>query len=255
MPPIEKLEPMSKMEKWSIKTKNFLKIKAISYGVSAAVGAGVGYKVQEMERAVTGYSPDKHEKVIKDIAATKEKVDSFEEFKKQQTEKRKNSIKEMALGFLSDIKEKIKQNGVDPKKYLENTEMYRNLLSKYYDTLKFIDDVSLLAPALLMFIMLGGFLSRKLTEMKGDAVQKEQITRIIAKINELADNINAIYGQIQKNGPESLTEAVAADVRRVLIASKEAFPEAESLIEDKVSQERSSLEENNKKPPEGSELS
>lgn len=214
--PIEKLEALTKKEKAILRLKNFMKIRVGSYLLSALAGAYTGHVVQEGERNITSYSPIKHEQLIKEMEKPK---NDYEEFQKKKIEKEKKGIRE----WFSGIKEKIKQNGLDPMKYIEDTETYKSILLKYYNTLKFIDDVSFLLPAILMFIMLGGYLTRKLTSMTGDVVAKKQNEEIIAKINELVDVANQIKVRLEIEGSEPLIELEINGIRYLLEASKEAL--------------------------------
>ncbi len=215
---IENLEALSKKEKLYLRLKNFMKIRVAAYSLSALAGVTTGHFAQETERNITGYSPVKHEQLIKEMEQPKT---DFDEFKKGKTEKEKHGIR----GWFSDIKEKIKQNGLDPMRYIENTETYKSILLKYYNSLKFIDDVSFLLPAILMFIMLGGYVTRKLSSFSGDIVAKKQNEEIIAKINELVDSANQIKDRLINGGPESFTEEELNGVRNLLLESKEALPD------------------------------
>ena len=156
MKSIEPLTPISKKEKLRITVGNFLKIKLAAYGMSAVAGIAGGNMIQDAERLVTGYNPTKHEELLKNTGA--KKANDFEDFKKEEKVKKKLEIRK----WFSDMRNKMKDAAVDPAKYIEGTDIYRNLLVKYYEVLKFIDDTTFLVPALLIFIMLGGYLSRKL---------------------------------------------------------------------------------------------
>ena len=86
----------------------------------------------------------------------------------------------------------LKQVMTDPKQFIENTETYQSVLEKYYNALKFIDDASFLIPAVLSFIMLGGYIGRKIGRIQADMVEAEERERLRSKINELIDVANRL---------------------------------------------------------------
>lgn len=217
--PIEQLEVLSVREKFYLRFNKFVKTKAIAYTVAGAAGFAVGHTTQEGERNITGYSPAKHAELIKSITQKAGDL-SFEEFKKTKEAKEKNDIQ----GWFSNVTEKIKQNGLSPMKYIENTDIYKSLLLKYFNLLKFIDDASFLLPAILMFIMLGSYVSKKLTTFSGDVVEKKQNEKIIAKINELVISANETKERIESLGLESFSQEGLEEVRVLLLSAKDALP-------------------------------
>ena len=84
----------------------------------------------------------------------------------------------------------LKQVMTDPKQFIENTDTYQSVLEKYYNALKFIDDASFLIPAVLLFIMLGGCIDRRINRLQEDVVEAEERERLRSKINELVDVVN-----------------------------------------------------------------
>jgi hypothetical protein len=214
---IEKIPVYSSKERFIQKMKKFLNIKLIAYGVSGAIGAGTGLATQQLERGVSGYDPVSHQKLSDEL--TKKEHTSFDDFKKEKAEKEKQSIKEWSKDMLSKIKSRV----LNPKEYIKSTDVYKTLQLRYLDTLKFIDDVSFIVPALLMFIMLGGYMSRKLTSMAEHKENKEEREAIIAKINELVDASNILLDRITSEGVESLTASEVAQLRTMLLQSKEVL--------------------------------
>lgn len=233
MPPIENIKPMSWMEKFKLRSANLLKINAISYGASAAIGFGaVGPAAQQAERTVSGYSPEAHAESIKDFTDSKNKLDEFQEFKKKEAERKLEGIK----GFFSELVTSFKQNGLDPRKHLENTVtykqmivMYKGLIVEKNNNLEIIDKGVFYISALLAFAMLGGFLSRKWTEVKGDVVRQEEDRKKFEKLNELIDSANETRRQIEELGMNSLTKEQISQIDKMLEEGANVFPEGSEL--------------------------
>ena len=89
---------------------------------------------------------------------------------------------------------------------------------------KFIDDAVFIFPAMLTFIMLGGYISRKLKDMQGDAIARKENQIMADKINELVDRMNDLYVAAETR-PLTAEEVSAA--RAILKDSKELFGEGE----------------------------
>jgi hypothetical protein len=98
-------------------------------------------------------------------------------------------------------------------------------MMKYLATLKFIDDVSFLAPALLMFVMLGGYLTRTLTKIVGTYEEQEEKNKVIDKINELVQNANSILEIIEQRGVESLSASQIKEIKAMLQDGAKALPD------------------------------
>ena len=85
----------------------------------------------------------------------------------------------------------------------------QSLLEKYYDTLKVIDHASFLVPALLLFLMLGGYIERRVSESRDDVVGSEERERLRSKINEIIDAANRLNMRVdQESGRIEKTESV-----------------------------------------------
>lgn len=226
--PIEKLKPMTSGEKVWLTIKKFTQVRAAAYTVSAVAGLSAGHVAQNVERTMTGYDPVAHASLKKEME--KPPINDYEAHKREQAEKEKKGILDRARDWMAKIK-----NGVlNPKQFIENTEMYKTLKLQYLSILKFIDDISFLVPALLTFIMLGGFLTKTLSKLGGNPAEKEERKRIIAKINELVDASNGIYEKIQAQGVASLSLEEIEQTKAMLRAAAVALPEKEDLelVED-----------------------
>ena len=218
---IEKLEMPSSSQKALIRLKAFLKRNLVAYGMSALAGLGTGKIIQDTERNITGYNPESHQKVKRETED--KKVNDYEDFIKSQQEKSKKGI----MDWFKEKVDKVKKGLLNPKEYIQSTDMYKSLLLKYYDVLKFIDDASFMLPALLMFIMLGGYISRKLKEYQGDPVKKEEMRLIADKINELVEVANVIYNRGIENG--KLTEEDIKRAKGILYDAKDSLPNGDEV--------------------------
>jgi hypothetical protein len=218
---VEKIQPLedkTQGEKMLRKIRNFLTVRAVAYGVGAVAGVGAGTLVQQGERDVTGYDPITHQAFV---LGTNKPVTDLESFKQEKKDKEKRSVKEWA----SDTLRSLKSKALNPKEAIQGTEMYREVMMKYLATLKFIDDVSFLAPALLMFVMLGGYLTRTLTKIVGTYEEQEEKNKVIDKINELVQNANSILEIIEQRGVESLSASQIKEIKAMLQDGAKALPD------------------------------
>ncbi len=195
---IEHYKQIPSSQKFLIKLKSFLKKRAIAYAISGAVGAGSGVAVQQIEREATGYDPGEHAAFLDktknaQINKNTSPENDFSQFKKEQENKTKNTLQK----WFKDTKEKLKALAKNPKDFVENTETFVEIKLKYLNVLKFIDDAAFLAPALLMFVMLGGYISRKLDAYGDDIVDKKEKQEIGKKLNELIDAVNGMREEIE----------------------------------------------------------
>ncbi len=220
---IEKIQKPTTKEKLLLKLKNFVGTRAIAYGVSAVGGVVVGHSIQNVERGITGYDPKEHELLRSELK--KENLTDFDSFKKdRETEKRRSLLK-----WFSSLSEKLKQSKASPKEFVKTLDTYKELKLKLLDYAKVIDDAAFLAPALLIFIMLGGYLARKTEELRGGPVAKHERNLILNKINELVDSVNEVMAAIDKNGADSLSQDELAHVRAMLRSHITALPDAEDI--------------------------
>ncbi len=216
--PLERLGPMARREQARTKLLNFLKVKLGAYSIAAAVGAVGGNYVQNLSREVTGYDPVKHEQFLKKRGA---------EQKAPKAEGEKES-QDFSTWFNNTL-ESLKESALNPRNFIENTETYKVILEKYYAVLKMIDNVAFIAPALLIFIMLGGYINRKLVSWSGDVVAKAQNEKIRLKINEMINRSNELLRAINERGANALSAEELDEVRRMLKESKECLPPPEEL--------------------------
>lgn len=207
--PLEKLKPLTQREKLQKKLSNFLKVKLGAYGMAALVGIASGTYVQNVERGITGYNPAKHARLLE-----KKKVESPDQGEPGDV-----------MTWFERTYESLKKAASDPRNFIEDIGMYKTILEKYYVVLKLIDDVAFIAPALLIFIMLGGYLNRRLVGMQGDTIARAQNDRIISKVNELIVRSNALLKRIDEQGVNSLSPEEIEGVQRMLIGSREALPD------------------------------
>ncbi len=218
MEKIEELSLPTKKEKMILKLKNFFKLKTISYSVGAAVGVVGGQMAQNTYRDTTGYDPVKHEQLNTEL---KKEVGTFEDFKKQKQAEREKGIGD----WYRILKEKIEKNGMNPMEYIKDSKTYKEILLNFYKMQEVGDKVSFYGPALLIFIMLGGYINRKLTSWNGDPVRKEEMRQIAEKINELVGEANRMRELIESKGAESLTPQQLAEVQALLIGAQSALPD------------------------------
>jgi hypothetical protein len=223
---IEELNPLSKSEKLALRFKNFLKIRLTAYGIGAATAFGAGSATQSLERDVTGYDPKTHA----ELKAAKEvtKVDDFEKFKEEKKVEEKKSL----LSWAKGIVDKVKSVAENPEAYIKGHDMYKEVQLKYMKMLEFIDDAAFIAPALLTFIMLGGFLSRKLDSLQGNTIDKEEKKMIRSKINELVEASNQMLSIINQKGIGSLSQEELNGVKELLNKTKDALPDPSEIEGD-----------------------
>jgi len=184
---IEHLVPLTRTEKRRLRFISVIKLKAVSYFFGAIAGIAVGQCVQDIERGVTGYDPVKREQLLQT------KADRIERNGRSQNANLRPERGRQDIGTLLNVTyTSLKQVMTDPKQFIENTETYQSVLEKYYNALKFIDDASFLIPAILLFIMLGGYIDRRISRIQDDVVEVEESERLRLKINELIDAANRL---------------------------------------------------------------
>jgi hypothetical protein len=184
---IEHLVPLTGTEKLRCRFTRAIKLKVVSYFLSAMAGIAAGQCVQDIERAVTGYDPVKREQLLQRKADRIERSGWSENAKARQERGRQDVSTLLNVSYTS-----LKQVMTDPKQFVENTETYQSVLEKYYNALKFIDDASFLIPAVLLFFMLGGYVDRRVSRIRADMVEAEERERLRSKINELIDVANRL---------------------------------------------------------------
>lgn len=209
---------MTRREQARTRLLNFLKVKLGAYSIAAAVGAVGGNYVQNFSREVTGYDPIKHEQFLK-------KKDTGQKTPKAEGER---EFQDFSTWFNNTL-ESLKESALNPRNFIENTETYKTILEKYYAVLKMVDNVAFIAPALLIFIMLGGYINRKLISWSGDVVAKAQNEKIRRKINQMIDRSNELLRIIDERGANALSVEELDEVRRMLTESKECLPPPDEL--------------------------
>lgn len=188
---IERLVPLTRTEKLRLRLANALKVKAAAYGLSALFALAAGQAVQNVEREVTGYSPLKREQLLQKIA---QKIES------RYAWSHTNSPQQDIGAWLQARYRAVTQAINNPQELIENSDTYQSLLEKYYNTLKVIDDASFLVPALVLFILLGGSIERRMKRSQDDVVSKAERERLGAKINEVIDAMNRLNTRVDQYG-------------------------------------------------------
>jgi hypothetical protein len=189
---IEHLAPLTRREKLRLRLANTLKVKIAAYGLGAVIAVAAGLTVQKMEREVTGYDPLKREQLLQRKA---NKIDSRNAWVQTGDLQRQD----IGAWFTAHYRS-MTQAITNPKEFIENSDTYQSLLEKYYNTLKVIDDASFLIPAVLLFIVLGGYIERKVKRSHDDVVGTEERERLRAKINEVIDAANRLNARVDQYG-------------------------------------------------------
>jgi hypothetical protein len=205
---IDHLVPLTPKERLRLRFTSAVKIKAVSYFFSALAGIAAGQYVQDIERVVTGYDPVKREQLFQRKADRIERNGWSPNANVPQERGRQDVGTLLNATYAS-----LKQVMTDPKQFIENTETYQSVLEKYYNALKFIDDASFLIPAVLSFIMLGGYIDRRISRIQDDVLEAEERERLRSKINELIDVANRLADGTGRLSPAP-SDASAMSVRR-----------------------------------------
>jgi len=197
---IEHLVPLTRTEKLRLRLSNALKVKATAYGISAFLALAAGQAVQNVEREVTGYSPLKREQLLQKIAQKTESRNAW-----SQTDSRQQDI-----GAWLQARYRVVTQAINnPQELIENSDTYQSLLEKYYNTLKVIDDASFLVPALLLLILLGGSIERRIKRSQDDVIGKAETERLRAKINEVIDAANRLNTRVDQRPNDEATPTCA----------------------------------------------
>ena len=189
---IKHLAPLERTGKLRLRLAHAVKVKTVAYGLSALVAIAAGQAVQNIEREVTGYDPLKREQLLQRKA---KKIESRNASAQQGDAQRYDIGAWLNVHYHS-----VTQAITNPKELIENSDSYQSLLEKYYNTLKVIDDASFVVPAFLLFIMLGGYIERRVNRSQDDVVGTEERERLRAKINEVIDVANRLNGRVDRYG-------------------------------------------------------
>ena len=198
---IEHLAPLTRTEKLRLRFARALKVKTVAYGLSAIVAVAAGQAVQNVERDVTGYDPLKREQLLQRKA---QKLES------RNVLARTGDHQQPIGAWLNANYRLVRQAVNNPQELIENSDTYQSLLERYYNTLKVIDDASFLVPALLMFILLGGYLDRKVNRGQDDVVSRAERERLRSKINELIDATNRLGRRDNQSARNNQASSVSA---------------------------------------------
>ena len=185
--PIEHVVPLTRTDRLRLRFTSAIKVKAVAYFFGAIAGIAAGQYIQNIERGVTGYDPVKREQLLQTKADRIERNGWSPNVNLRQERGRQDVGTLLNVTYTS-----LKQVITDPKQFIENTETYQSVLERYYNALKFIDDASFLIPAALSFIMLGGYIDRRIRRIRDDVVEAEERERLRSKINELIDVANRL---------------------------------------------------------------
>jgi hypothetical protein len=187
---VKPLAPLERTEKLRLRLAHAVKVKTIAYGLSAVVALAAGQAIRNVEREVTGYDPVKREQLLQRKA---KKIESRNALAQQGDAQRYDIGTWLNVHYRS-----VTQAITNPKELIENSDSYQSLLEKYYNTLKVIDDASFIVPAFLLFIMLGGYIERKVNRSQDDVVGTEERERLRAKINEVIDVANRLNVRVDR---------------------------------------------------------
>jgi hypothetical protein len=219
--PLTPLERQSRLKKLGIRLRKSLKNKIAAYSMSAFAAVISGEVSQGTVEYYAGIDPVK--------------IEEFFEKQKDSVAVQESPTSEKAEGggakeWILETMEKVKNSVERPDQLIENSETYKIMLEKYYQILTLIDDAAFLVPALFVFIMLGGYLNRKLAEFEGDSVTQSENERTRREINLLIQRSNALLKEIQKKDPAALTLEEAEAVRRMLKEGRDFLPPANEVI-------------------------
>lgn len=187
---IEHLASLTRAQKLRLRLSRLVKVKIAAYCLSAVAGLAAGQAVQSIAREATGYDPVSHAQLLEKRA---QKIALSSTYRQEH----------VVGAWIHAAYRSTKQAIANPQEFIEQTETYQSLLAKYYDTLKVIDKASFIAPALLIFIMLGAYLERSVSRIQGDVVDRAEMESLRSKINELVDAANGLSGHGDRQGRSS----------------------------------------------------
>ncbi len=217
--PVEKISPANK---FLIKLKSLVTSKSIAYGASAAIGAVSGSALQEQSRTATGYDPISHATLKAELVSGKENGKEKSEFEEQK-EVKKRAVLERFQSMIGKIKR------ADPREVIKNSETYKQLKDQFLDLVKYIDDASFWVPALFTFILLGGYLDRKISALQGDPVNKAEMMILREKINEIIGAVEDLQHKIEIGGVASLTPEEVEGLKYIVRRASSTLPEVDDL--------------------------
>ncbi len=220
---IEKLKPLSASGKFWIRTKAFLKRNTIAWGAGTVIGVGTGFTAQTIVRDRTGYDPIEHQQLKEEV--NKIPKTDYEQFKRDQEQKRKVGL----LKWYKDLLLKIKQSVQNPKEFIKSTDTFKQLRLKQLEMLEVIDDAVFYGPALFLSLLLGLYFSNKLKQETEDAVNKEEKRMLLEKLNEVIEVSNRLSEAIEVRGVDQLSPEELAEARQALEAFRVLLPNDDEI--------------------------
>ena len=113
--------------------------------------------------------------------------------------------------WATDLYKRYKDNALNPKELIKNTDMYIDLQTKIYKLEKMIDETAFWLPAALIFLSLAYAMQKIIWNRLPDPIKKAQKILEDTKRDQVIHTLNLVIPVVNELVEESKTRALTAD--------------------------------------------
>ena len=205
MPPIPKialLRNISSRKRFLVRASSV--VARLSIPIVAAIAGG--QTVQQNTREFLDYTPQSIQAGLDELQARKMKKSApNQESTNREIEER--GIKDWA----TDLYKRYKDNTLNPKELIKNTDMYIDLQTKIYKLEKMIDEIAFWLPTALIFLSLAYAMQKIIWNRLPDPIKKAQKILEDTKRDQVIHTLNLVIPVVNELVEESKTRALTAD--------------------------------------------
>ena len=203
--PISEIAPFRNI---SERRKLLMRISSVVGRISIPMAAAIagGQIAQQNTREFLDYTPQSIQTDLDELQARQMKKSA----PKQESTNREiedGSIKDWA----TDLYKNYKDNILNPKELIKNTDMYIEWQTKLYKLEKMIDETAFWLPVALIFLSLAYAMQKIIWNRLPDPIKKAQKILEDTKRDQIIHTLNLIIPVVNELVEESKTRALTAD--------------------------------------------
>ena len=205
MPPIPKIAPFRNI---SSRKKFLMRASSVVARLSIPIAAAIagGQTVQQNTREFLDYTPQSIQTGLDELQARKMKKSApNQESTNREIEER--GIKDWA----TDLYKRYKDNTLNPKELIKNTDMYIEWQTKIYKLEKMIDETAFWLPTALIFLSLAYAMQKIIWNRLPDPIKKAQKILEDRKRDEIIHTLNLVIPVVNELVEESKTRVLTPD--------------------------------------------
>ena len=199
MPPIPEITPFRNISK---RKKFIMRALSITGRLSIPVATAIagGQMAQQNTREFLDYTPQSIQTGLDELQTRQmKKVSQIQEQKDRGSENK--SIKDWA----TDLYKRYKDNSLNPKELIKNTDMFIELQTKLYKLEKMIDETAFWLPAALIFLSLAYAMQKIIWNQMPDPIKKAQKILESKKRDEMIETLNLVISAVNELVEKSKT--------------------------------------------------